>query len=115
LAVGILIHVHGLVRIAAGSEAFTVWAFWIHVFMLAFNIVVLVGLVLRKKAAYAVFIAGLAMMAATWAIDALLRREINLSTLMGIVCCSIAVPVTAMLYRKLLKSRSGERQAIARK
>jgi hypothetical protein len=109
LTIGILIHVYGLLQMAAGSEPFDVGTVWVHAFMLLFNGLVLIGLITMKKAAYRVLIAGLVLMAATWTVDAVLRREINLSTLLGIVLCTIAVPVTAVLYRMLSKNRRGMR------
>lgn len=111
MTIGILIHVYGLLQMAAGSEPFDVRTAWVHAFMLLFNGLVLIGLIFMKKAAYLVLIAGLVLMAATWTVDAILRREINLSTLLGIVLCAVAVPVTAVLYRKLSKKRRGIRPA----
>lgn len=101
LIIGILIHTYNLISMVLGQTEWTIWALWVHFFMFFFDLFILIGIIRMKRMIYLIFIFALLLMTTAWIIDSIMRKNINLSTLLGIVFCSMAVPVMMYLFRKL--------------
>ena len=101
LTIGIFMHLYSLVMIIIGKDEAVIWSIWVHIFMLIFNISIAIGIIYMKKITYILFPIGLILMIGTWIIDAITRRDINLSTTLAIILCTIAIPVMVILYKKV--------------
>ena len=101
LTIGIFMHLYSLVMIIIGKDEAVIWSIWVHIFMLIFNFSIAIGIIYMKKITYIIFPIGLILMIGTWIIDAITRRDINLSTTLAIILCAIAIPVMVLLYKKV--------------
>ena len=101
LTIGIFMHLYSLVMIIIGKDEAVIWSIWVHIFMLIFNISIAIGIIYMKKITYIIFPIGLILMIGTWIIDAITRRDINLSTTLAIILCAITIPVMVLLYKKV--------------
>jgi hypothetical protein len=92
---------YNLYLLAAGRIPSSAGLWWVNGFMLVFDVVVLAGLIRMQKTAYLLSIAGFLLMAATWIVNSVMLRAINLSTAVGIGACLLGLPILLCAYREL--------------
>ena len=101
LFAGLGIHLYNIFLLIAGRIPSSLWIWWVDIFMLAFDVVVLIGLIRMHKTAYLVAAAGFLLLALTWAVHSIVAGAINFSTAAGIAGCLLGLPILICAYRKL--------------
>jgi hypothetical protein len=79
---------------------FTLWVLWVNVFMLVFNLIMLFGLLRMKEWAIVISAIGFGLQVATWISYSISAKQINLSTMLGIIFCLGAIPILIFIYRR---------------
>jgi hypothetical protein len=98
---GFVIHLYSIFLLIAGQIPSSLWIWWVDIFMLVFDAVVLVGMIRMHKLGYLVAAAGLLLLALTWAVNSIMAGAINFSTAAGIAGCLLGLPILICAYRKL--------------
>ncbi|MBN2083858.1 MAG: hypothetical protein JW748_01445 [Anaerolineales bacterium] len=98
---GLVIHLYSIFLLIAGRLPSSLWVWWVNIFMLVFDLVVLVGLIRMRKTAYLVAAAGFLILALTWAVNSVMEGAVNFSTAAGIAGCVLGLPILVCAYRKL--------------